>query len=208
MCCSAVIIPGFSSQCNLTVRVYNSGGGTTTLVTAQIDAWEATEEDLLLMPRATNKAPELPPPPSSDQIRNLNTSVATRTPIVVPFNNRRYNMTDLHFVFCGSAAVVTFGVSGTSLSAESEVFVCTEDMADDCGFQQHHGTDNVVTVFHSVQSKELLYGKRYFIRLFSYGHENGQASIEVAVANTVVTIPGFVREDHLQNYHKGSKLLQ
>jgi len=207
MCCNAVIIPGFSSQCNLTVRVYNSGGGTTTLVTAQIDAWEATEEDLLRMPRATNNAPELPPPPP-DQVRNLLTSVATLAPIVVPFNNRRNNMTDLHFVFCGTTSSVQFGVSGTSLSAESEVFVCTDDMGDDCGFQRHHGTDSVVTVFHSVKSNDLEYGKRYFIRLFSYGHENGQASIEVAVANTVVNIPGFVLKDHLQNYHKGSKLLQ
>jgi len=200
MCCDAVIVPGFSSQCSLIVRVFNSGGATTTLVTAQIDAWEATNDDIIRFPHATNTPPTLPAPPNKDQVRNLLTSVASLGPVRVPFNNRRNNNTDLSFVFCGKATVpVMFGVGGTSLSAESEVFVCTKEMGDDCGFQQHHGTDSVVTVFHSVQSLPLEYGRQYFIRLFSYGHEDANADINVTVANTVVEIPSFVREDYLKN---------
>jgi len=189
MCCQAVLHEGLSTQCQLVVRVFNGGTITTTLVTAQLDVYPAVNDDLKRIPRALMTDPTLPIPPQ-DQVRPLLTSVATLSPVQVPFNDRRRNVVDLAFDYCGlSNQKVVFGVIGTSLSAESEVFICDISMGATCGNQNHHGTDNVVTVFHSVESYPLLYGRKYFIRLLSFGHEDGTPEISVTIANTAVQNP-------------------
>jgi len=200
MCCEAVLQEGLSTLCRLLVRVFNGGTFTTTLVTSMLDFYPAVNDDLKRIPRALMTDPTLPVAPP-DQVRSLLTSVATLAPITVPFNDRRRNMIDLSFFYCGqSNLAVTFGVSGTTLSAESEVFVCEQAMGATCGNQNNYGTDGVVTVFHSISSRPLSYGRQYFLRLLSYGHENGKPTIDVVVGNTVVPIPPFVLEDHLARY--------
>jgi len=198
MCCEAVLPQGFAAGCVVVLRVFNGGSITVTLVTGQVDAWAVVVDDIARLPRALMTTPTLPRAPQ-DQVRPLLTSVASLSPITVPFNDRRREMVDLGFFFCGESSQVTFGVGGTTLSAESEVFVCEKEMGELCGNQLNHGTDNVVTTFHSVVSKTLQYGREYFIRVFSYGHEGGQPTINITLANTVVPLPRFVMDTYFKN---------
>jgi len=201
MCCQAVLPDGVNPQCDLIIRVFNGGATTTTLVTSMVDIYPALTDDLKRIPRALMTEPMLPPPPNQVQVRTLLTSVATLSPIVVPFNDRRRVMVDLAFDYCGVGnRPVTFGITGTTLSAESEVFVCETAMGAFCGNQRNHGTDGIVTVFHSVTSLPLVYGGSYFIRLFSYGHEGTKPTIEVVIGNTVTESPPHVLENYLARY--------
>jgi len=181
MCCEATL-DNLLTQCSLVVRVFNGGSATTTLVTAMLDIYPG---DNGIPPLMTT--PNLAAPPQGRQTVRLLGSLASLAPINVPFNDRRRVFVDLPFVYCGNSGLtLTFGITGTAKSAESEVFVCQQNMQT-CGSQLNHGTDNAVTVFHSLVSLPLQLGSSYFLRIFSFGHDEVTPNIEVVIATTVAT---------------------
>jgi len=197
MCCRA-ILPSLSPDCKLLVRVFNTAGPQV-LVMGQLDAWEASEEDMKTFPQATFDKPNLPTPPP-EQVRSFDTSMATLQPVPVVFHDRHTKWTDVEFTYCGKRGPVSFGVGGTSLASVSEVYVCRKDMAINCSSRQNIGTDNVITVFHSILASPLEYGVTYIIRVFNSGHWDNNPTIMVEVANTVMETPAWVLRDFLQNF--------
>jgi len=181
MCCEATL-DNLLMQCSLAVRVFNGGSATTTLITAMLDVYPG---DNGIPPLMTT--PNLPAPPQGRQTIRLLGSLASLAPVKVPFNDRRRVFVDLPFIYCGaSGQTLTFGITGTAKSAESEVYVCQAGMTN-CGSQINHGTDYVVTVFHNLQSLPLQLGSSYFVRIFSFGHDAVTPDIEVVIATTTVT---------------------
>jgi len=178
MCCEATL-DNLLLQCSLVVRVFNAGSATTTLATAMLDIYPG---DNGIPPLMTT--PNLPAPPQDRPTIRLLGSLASLAPIKVPFNDRRRVFVDLPFTYCGiSGQSLTFGITGTAKSAESEVYVCLPNTA--CGSQINHGTDHVVSVFHNLRSNSLILGSSYFVRIFSFGHDEVSEDIDVVVATTV-----------------------
>jgi len=182
MCCQ-VSIATLPANCALIVRVFNGGDSTTTLVTANADLWPATPQELAA-PRKRITGTPLPNPPPG-QTRSFLVSVVTRDPVSVPFNNRRTVPVDTYFPFCGQNGAVTFGITGQVLSAESQAFICAPGSEANCGPNNNLGTDNKVSVFHSITTRgPLTRGIRYFVRLFGFGHQDSSPSFSVIISNT------------------------
>jgi len=203
MCCNAVLPQGVPPGCILISRVLN-GGGNQVLVTSQIEARFAADQ--LEIHNLTQRAPILPRP-YPGQVFPLLTSVATAQPVEVMFNRGRNVETDMFFFYCGMNRGVTFSVAGTAISAESDVFICKEETGANCGAQDNWGTDKIIGVFHSIQSGLLEYGRKYFVRVFSFGHSGSSPNITVTVSNTIVPLPAALANELVQLYYENVKHL-